>query len=316
MKKFVKLGVVVLTTMMFGTCAAQQVHKSLPSEGVTSVSVENQQGKVTVTAWEKDSVEVDGEITDKAEKFVFERSGDRIIIKVVLPDYGHKGHRREHDSIFTVKLPSSMRFDFAGIASDISLTGLAKNSEVETVSGNIDAKNLSDYIDISTVSGNIVSQGLAGKIRLATVSGDIKDQQSDGQLDLKAVSGNINTRSTAKELRINNVSGDIDFSLADVDELKVSTVSGEVEGQLALNENGLLKMSSVSGDFNIAFTNEVQANFKMSANAGGQLINRITNDKAQHAKYGPSAKLRFTTGNGSASVKATTVSGRIVVRED
>ncbi len=313
MNRLVKLTALVLTTIALSAHAGQQIHKNLPIDGIHTVAVENQQGKVTVSTWEKDSVEVDGIIADEAEEFIFERAGDRILIKVVLPHYDHQGYRRGQDSRFTVKLPSSMRFDFSGISSDISLSGLSKSSKVETVSGDIEVKNLSEYIDVSTVSGNIESYSLSGKIRLATVSGDIEDIDSAGDLELKVVSGNVDTRSKANELSINSVSGDIDFSLKQVDELEVSTVSGQVEGELSLNDNALLEMNSVSGDFDVAFTHDVQASFRMSANAGGNFINKITDDREQRAKYGPSAKLHFTTGNGSALVKATTVSGEIRV---
>ena len=139
-------------------------------------------------------------------------------------------------------------------------------------------------------------------------------RQSSGRALFKTVSGNLNANSSANEISANTVSGDIELKLAKVDELIVSTVSGGFFSQLSLNDNGLVKMSSVSGDLTLDFKNEVQASFNLKTNAGGNIVNELTSAKAKRAKYGPSAKLSFETGNASSSVRASTVSGRIEVK--
>ena len=44
-----------------------------------------------------------------------------------------------------------------------------------------------------------------------------------------------------------------------------------------------------------------------------EIAKKEAEEKAKEAKYGPSSKLRFETGNGNASVRASTVSGEIEV---
>lgn len=312
MRNFIKTCVIVLTAFSLQTNAGEKVDKTLSINGATNISVENLRGKVKIIGWDKNEVSVSGEIDEKAERFVFEKEGAFIKVKVVMPHHMNSSWH-EKGSDLLINIPRKLRLDFNGVSTDVTIEGLVNSTEVKSVSGNISVESLSDLIELSSVSGDITSENLSGKINLTSVSGDIYDKKSKGRITLKAVSGHLKTQSEASEVFVNTVSGEIDMTLAEVDELIISTVSGDVDGELSLNTNGLIKMSSVSGDIDLGFTNDVQASFRMRSNAGGDLVNKLTNDKAKHAKYGPSSKLYFETGNGKASVKASTVSGRLKV---
>jgi len=291
--------------------AGEKVDETLTSDGVNAVTIENLSGEVTVIGWDKATVKVKGELDDKAEKLIFEQVGNTINIKVELPNHGSWNSK---GSELTIHMPANLRMNFESISSDIELENLTNNVAVKTISGDIKATKLSEHIELSSVSGNIKTKKLKGKINLATVSGDIDDINSDGRLQLQAVSGEITSESRANELYVNNVSGNTKLSLENVDELRMSTVSGDTEVSLHLQNNGVVKASSVSGSVELDFQNDIAADFRLKANAGGDLINKLTKDKAEEAKYGPSSKLYFQTGNASSSVRVSTVSGDVVVK--
>ncbi len=312
MNNLYRICSVLLATITLQSIAGDQVDESLSLDGATNVSVENLRGKVKIIGWDKNEVTVSGEIDDKAERFIFEKDGAFIKIKVVMPRHMN-GSWNDNGSDLSISVPKNIRVDFNGVSTDVFIEGLKKSTEIKSVSGNVTANSLSQLIEISTVSGDIDSRDLSGKVNLSSVSGDINDKDSQGRIKLKAVSGSLQSRSNANEVFANTVSGEIDLLLGSVDELIISTVSGEADARLSLNDNGRIKMSSVSGDIDLRFENDVQASFRLKSNAGGDLVNKLTNDKAKHAKYGPSSKLYFETGNGKASVKASTVSGQIKV---
>lgn len=295
------------------TIAGERIDESMPLGSIKNVTIENLRGEVTVTGTSGDTVSVMGELDDKAQGLTFEKSGSRIIIKVEIPQGNHNGWGNKGSEL-SIKIPQHVRISFKGVSSDINVSKFTHGTEIQTVSGDINAKDLQQQIELATVSGNIDSNNLAGKVRLSSVSGDIHDRNSSGRAHFKTISGSLSSSSSANEISANTVSGDIDLRLADIDELIVSTVSGEFNSQLSLNDNGLLKMSSVSGDLIVDFKNEVQASFDLKTNAGGNIINRLTSAKAKRAKYGPSAKLSFETGKANASVRASTVSGSIEVK--
>lgn len=219
----------------------------------------------------------------------------------------------DHGSDLVIHLPTNVRVDFTGVSSDVNVKNLTNSAEIKTVSGNIKVANLSNHVMVNAVSGNVNSKNLSGEIELSTVSGNISDQASKGKIEIKAVSGNLSVDSTATDVSLNTVSGEMEFSLQEVDDISITTVSGDADGTLALNDNGRLKLSSVSGDMTIGFTNDVQASFRIKSNASGDLVNKLTDEEPRYAKYGPSSKLYFETGNASATVKGNTVSGEIKV---
>ena len=249
----------------------------------------------------------------KRKGLTFEKSGSRIIIKVEIPHNNHNGWGADGSDLI-IKLPKNVRVSFKGVSSDIDIDNFTNGAEIQTVSGDVKANDLMKLVELTTVSGNVISKNLSGKLRISSVSGDIEDRDSAGRAHFKTVSGSLTSTSSANEVSAKSVSGDIDLRLANIDELIVSTVSGQFESELSLNDNGLLKMSSISGDLEVKFKNDVQASFSLKTNAGGNIVNRLTSAEAKRAKYGPSSKLSFETGNGSSSVRASTVSGSIVVK--
>lgn len=317
MNKFFQSALFAFTTVtvsVFTTTAVagEKVDQSLAQNDATHVKVENRLGKVTISGWDKDKITVVGELADKAKGLIFEQRGNYINVIVDMPRHSNNGWN-DKGTVLDIKVPAQIKVSFNGVSSNVVVSNIKQSADIRTVSGNIKANDLAQRIELNTVSGDINSDDLSGKIAMSTVSGDIDDRNSQGSLKLKAVSGNLSSESSANEVSANSVSGEIELKLMEVDDLKVSTVSGDVDGRLALNDDGRLKMSSVSGDIDMHFTNKVQADFRLKSNASGDLINRLTSDKALKAKYGPSSKLYFETGDASASVKGSTVSGRIKI---
>jgi len=291
--------------------AGERVDENLSSAGVNAVTIENLSGDVTIIGWDKASVTVKGELDDKAEKLIFEQVGNTINIKVELPNHGSWDSK---GSELTIHMPANLRVNFESISSDVELENLTSNVTVKTVSGDIKATELTEHIELSSVSGNIRTKALQGKVNLATVSGDIDDTNSSGRVQLHAVSGEITSDSQAKEIFVNNVSGNTKLSLAKVDEFRISAVSGDTEVSLFLQKNGVVKASSVSGEVELDFQNDIAADFRLKANAGGDLVNKLSKHKADRAKYGPSSKLYFQTGDANGSVRVSTVSGNVIVK--
>lgn len=303
----------VTALVAFPAFAGQDVNETLSASDVSKVSIENLRGEVVIKGWSQSSVQVKGELDEEAEELIFEQDGSQIIIKVKIPSRnGRYGSgRNSKGSELTINVPENVRVAFSGVSTNFDISNLKSGAEGKSVSGDIDAKNLEEHVELATVSGNVEAENLSGKIYLSSVSGDVVDKASSGRINLRAVSGNVETKSSASEVELTSVSGDVEFELTSVEELELSTVSGNADGKLALDDNGRIRMSSVSGDIYMDFTNNVQASFRLKSNAGGDLINRITKQRAKKAKYGPSSKLEFETGNAKASVRGTTVSGTI-----
>jgi putative adhesin len=294
--------------------AGEKVDQQLAIDANSNITIENVRGEIAITGWDKNTVTVKGELDEKAEKFIFEKTDNGILIKVVTPrDIGRGSYSNQDGSNLIINVPENARVHFEGISTDVTAKNLQRGTELKSISGEVNAAKLSDHVDISTVSGYIVSENLSGKISLNTVSGDIKDKNSRGRLRIESVSGNIESTSSASTVSAHNVSGEIKLALQKIDELQLNTVSDDISVSLSLNNDGIIKASSVSGDIELLFQNDVQASFRLNSSVNDDISNKLTDKKAKTAKYGPGAKLNFETGNGNGSVRINTVSGDIEV---
>ena len=314
MNTFSKLfsPVLVLSCLLASSVslASEKISQNLSADDVTNISVDNHSGSIKVVGWNKDKVSLEGTLDDKAEGLIFERRGAQIFIEV---EYPNVERWSSSGSELIIHAPKALRVTLSGVSSDIDVSNLHGGVEAKTVSGNIEAADITDNIELSSISGDITSLDLNGKISLSAISGDIKDENSKGRLQLQSVSGEVELTSKAPEVYINNVSGDVELNLAEVIELRASTVSGDIETKLSLADKGLIKSSSVSGELAFEFENDIDASFRLVSNVGGDIVNKLTKDKAERPKYGPGAKLSFQVGDGNATVSANSVSGRIKV---
>ncbi|WP_448213712.1 DUF4097 family beta strand repeat-containing protein [Colwellia sp. MEBiC06753] len=313
MKSIPILFALLTTGFVSNLWAGEVIDEQMSASDVSVINIENIRGSVTINGSDNNEITAVGELGEHAKKFVFERSGNMVLIKVDYESHKYHGSNNRDGSHFTVTMPKNVRMNFESISADVMVTNLNGSAEVKTVSGNINATNVTESINFNTVSGDIDTNNLSGKVRLSTVSGDIDDKNSSGRLKLKVVSGEIKTHSQAREVSLGAVSGDIDFRLNEVDDLMISNVSGNVKGSLTLLDHGEVKMSGVSSDIALEFQDGVNADFRLNASAGGDIVNRITRDKATRAKYGPSSELDFVAGSGTATVRGSVVSGEIKV---
>lgn len=314
MNKLLITSGLALTAIVFfpSAFAGEKVDKSLPASGISAVSIENVRGKIDIVGTNGSDISVKGELDDEVERFIFEPSGNLMKIHVELP---RSIHNEWHDkgTHLTIHLPQKMQVSFQGVSTDFTVNNITKAVEGRSVSGDIIARDLSTKVELESVSGDIKTQNLSGKVGLATVSGSIEDKNSQGQLSMKAVSGDIETVSTASEVMFSVVSGELEFKLDKIDDLSIKSVSGDVEGKAHLNPEGRIKIAGVSSDIDLQLQKDVQARFKLGTSAGGKIVNTLSSDRPKKDKYGPSSKLKFSTGNGSAAVKASLVSGEIKI---
>ena len=295
------------------TVQAKQVNESLVVKENVRVMIENLRGKVTISGSASLTVKVEGVLDYKATDFVFKKEGDTVIIQVQMPHNMNQSFwdNDGQETDLKIQLPKSAQVYFKGVSSDASIEDIENGVNIKSVSGDIDAKDLASRIELDTVSGNIKSQRLSGRIALNTVSGDINDSGSKGRINYQAVSGDIQASSTAEEIYASVISGSINIELAKVIDAELTSISGDIDANLELTYDGLLKMSSISGDIDVALQKGVNAEVRIHSQAGGKITNTLNNDKVDKAKHGASSQLNTVVGNGSAAIKASTISGRV-----
>ncbi|HJQ22963.1 MAG TPA: DUF4097 family beta strand repeat-containing protein [Blastocatellia bacterium] len=134
-----------------------------------------------------------------------------------------------------------------------------------------------DFERVSSVSGNVEVSQVAGRVHATSVSGNVEVHGVSGSVNAKSVSGNV-------EVEINRLDGT-------TDDMKFSSVSGNVSVRMPSEIDADVDMSSLSGGIHTDFPIEV------------------TKDR-----YGPRTSARGKLGNGSRRLQMSSVSGSLSLR--
>lgn len=216
------------------------IHAFAESETITklydvsptgSVSVENVNGKITVTAWDGDGVSMEAVKSANSRegldgiKINVKSSDSRLEIITRLPKTrGWFGRTKTYGAKvdYLLRVPPSIKIRRAA-----------------SVNGSVSIDGVQGGVWASTVNGRIVSSGVNGTIELSTVNGSVTCETS--------------TQSASDSIDISTVNGGVVLGLlksVDAD-LKATTVNGSIKSEFALSKtemSGHRKLRGVIGD--------------------------------------------------------------------
>jgi lia operon protein LiaG len=129
---------------------------------------------------------------------------------------------------------------------------------------------------------------------ITSVSGDVNISNVKGDLHVKSVSGDVSVKGAAGAVNAASVSGDV--------EVEIQSLEGA-------DGTGNMEFNSVSGDVDVKLPGNLDANVKMSTLSG-----ELKTDfplQVEEKERGPGRSANGRLGNGSRSLKLSTVSGDI-----
>ena len=191
----------------------------------------------------------------------------------------------------------------AGIGSLVRLFG----------SGQVDASvevHAPRHCDLrySGVSSDLTAAGFQGQQQYRTVSGDLVLDAIGGEVRIKGVSGDISLRAAAPltALEVNTVSGDVSAFAPRMEQIRVTTVSGDIELEGVLANGHDHRVETVSGDLSLGVTDHLTVEVRgLSTDADIRL---------PHRSEGSRDRRRYVIGDGTAHVLFSSMSGDIEVR--
>lgn len=314
MKLRLKTSFALLLLSSFGVYSGEKVDAELPASVGDTIDIEHVNGSAKIQGWDKELVQITGELDDNAEKLTFERTGRGVKIKVEMPRRYRKNYNSDGGDDLVIMVPMESRVNYDSVNGNVEITKIQKAVSIETVNGEIDIRDVSGKIKLESINGDIESSDLAGVLRIDTVNGDFNDESSVVEkLIIETVNGDIESSIDSSDVRVESVNGDMELNLKEVSRLEVTTVNGEINSTFSLTSDGDVTASSVGGRIKLSMPESVAAEFDVEAHAGGKIVNKITEDKVKKPKYGPSRWLRFSTGESSAKVEVSTVSGKVTL---
>jgi DUF4097 and DUF4098 domain-containing protein YvlB len=282
--------------------ASTPINLSKDIRPTAKISIDNTKGEVTVTAWDKNQVQVTGTLGDGAKPLELDGDGNNIDIRVETGSgkngwFGSWGNdTRMQPTVLNVRVPRSVQIDINVVSAPVSIDGLDGGKvSVDSVSGRIRANVRSPDVSMQTVSGTIDLAGKAGKADLQTVSGDITAPSISDKIEAQTVSGRMTIGGGPwKDANFSTVSGDTKIlgGISDGGKLTVDSMSGDVELGLPGNTSARLEASTFSGDLRSDFGNPTKGD------------------------DGPGKELKTTIGSGAGSIHLEAFSGDVKVRRN
>lgn len=287
-----RLTAIILGIALAGAVTAEEVSRSMDASPDGHVHISNISGSVSVTGWSRNEVEVTGEIGPKVEELIFERSGDKITIKVKVPKKGGRGI----ESDLSVRVPEKSSLDVGTVSADIEVEGVRGEQKLEAVSGDIETDCDDADVSAGTVSGDVV----------------IKGKGKDTETHSASVSGDVELHALAGEVFAESVSGDLTIEDGSFDRASFNVVNGDIMFNSELRSGGKLKAETVNGEVSLQFAGKLSGQFDIDT-FNGDIDNCFGPKPKRTSKYAPGMELSFSEGDGDARVTVSTVNGDISI---
>jgi hypothetical protein len=232
MRKLILAVPLLLAAALLPAGQDEVFDKAFSMEGVSRISVQNVNGRIEATAWEKPYLKIravktatgsESEETLRLTEIRVRKVGDEIRLETVNP--------RRH------KLFGFLDFGWHNAKVDYDLWFPAGTAaRLETTNGRVQASNFDGSLSCDVVNGSIELTGCAGPVHATTVNGGLR----------------IAFRGPLKKSELETVNGSVEvaFDRSSSVRYDLQTVNGRIEGDFELAVEGRHGPKEARGSYN------------------------------------------------------------------
>jgi len=230
----------------------EEFHQTYPLTAGGRIELDNINGAVHITAWDRNEVKVDAvkyagskERLNEA-KIEVEHGSDHVSIRTHYPD---------HDHIF-----NGGWNDPAGVEYTLNVPRNARLDEIKLINGSLDVHGVAAEVRASCINGRLTAEGLQGRVKLETINGRMDarfEHVADSPIELESVNGSLELTlpsDVKAELEASTISGGIDDDFG----LQVRHhhfVGHDMRGELG-GGGTRIRLSNVNGRIEIHHAND------------------------------------------------------------
>lgn len=290
----------------------QEIRRTIGLNPGATVSLNNISGNITITSWAGMQAEVVAIKTGSADKIKevdisIEAKPSHLSIETVYP----KKRNNNVSVSFDLKIPRNVNLDgIMSVSGSIKMTDIDGRVVGRSVSGNVEAQRIGKDAHMDSVSGNVSALDIQGRASANSVSGNIHAANIKGDLDAKSVSGNVQITMAEGYVKGETVSGDVFISDSSPSNLKVSTVSGDVQFDGKLGASGRYELKSHSGT--VVVNLPADSNFEVEASTFSGSIKSDFDMKVR--TFNGTKSINGIVGSGGPTVALGSFSGSVNLR--
>lgn len=288
-----RVAAFALALWMMPVWADSEINELADAHPKGDVEISNVSGEVTVIGWDREQIEVKGNLGRGSERLEFVSDGRHTLIKVVIPRKSHNVSASDLE----IKVPENSRVSVTGVSADISIRNVKGALRMQSVSGEIEAEVFAEDVEAKTVSGDF----------------SIRGHDHPALLALTTVSGDGRVSGIRGELVVHSVTGDLDITGSELERARLGTTNGDIELKTGLAKGARFDLEAINGDLRLDIIGDVNAEFDIET-FNGSINSSFGPDATRISKYTPGKELRFRHGDGDARVRIKTLNGSITLR--
>ncbi len=210
MRKLASFCVLLFAAALMLGDQEEVFEKAYSMEGISTVSIQNVNGRIDAFAWDKPYMRVRAVKTArgsrsaeilKSTEIRVRKVGDEIRIETVNPNrhrlFGFLDFGGQNATVdYEIRVPPNAGTRFETCNGKVEATGLGGAVACDAVNGSIDLKDIAGPVKANTVNGSlrIAFRGPLKQSHLETVNGSVEiafDRKSSIRYDLETINGRI-----------------------------------------------------------------------------------------------------------------------------
>ena len=226
--------------------AREEFHQTYPLQAGGRIELDNINGAVHISTWDRDEVKVDAVKTASTKEKL---DAARIEVEANSGRVSIRTKYRDHDLTFT----DHSRNNPATVEYTLTVPRAAQLDEIKLINGSLDISGVSGEVRASCINGKMVATNLSGRAHLSSINGHLVaafDQLSKS-VELDSVNGRVELTLPSDvnaDLEASTMSGGIsnDYGLRASHHI----VGHNLHGQLG-NGGTRIKLSNVNGGIEV-----------------------------------------------------------------
>lgn len=266
------------------------------------LAIENENGTVEISTWDKDEIEITGTKNASTQELLkdikvnIDATPAVVRVRVDRPNFrGNAGVR------FSIRVPKKVELErIKSTNGTLHVMGTEGTAHLETTNGKIEAMGVTGRLTAETTNGSIELDGHKGDVRARTSNGKISGEVAKGVIDAHTSNGSIDLDLAAIEspepVRLETTNGNINLKLAAAHEVRARTNNSSITVQLPEKADANLRARTSNS--------HIDSDFGPSAGVAGEDDEeRERRNKSLDAKIGKGGPLiDLSTSNGRIKI--------------
>ena len=176
----------------------EEVHEQFTLKAGTPLSVQNTNGSITISGWDKDYVDVLAVKKTKKSRSELDKIEVRMVQNGKLSIETEYLENRVNASVeYTIKVPDTVPVELAKSTNgSVKLNGTTGNTYAKSTNGRIEIRNADGFIKAQTTNGSITITDTSGIKEAKTTNGsiDVSFSKFENDVDITTTNGSIDVK--------------------------------------------------------------------------------------------------------------------------